>query len=283
LAACHGAAGQVEYVFEMTHARDYQRHLPAMLLAPELDVDEPAFVVVFARGADVWSGLSRPPGATGPASPSPRPNERSVCVLVSEVTNVYAYVDISGMQADLGGDAAAPSRSPIESTSLTVTDAAHGISFERPVTWTRWQPNEHDPINDGPLIYLSTDPLLPACATAADATPNPPGAQGWACDWPLTSLSSNGVFVNWLNKRLLESMPSAGEVLLMNGESARLQIERPGSCAQIGGDETISVLVPIGQPTPLSNVAVVACLRGPDVATAAAQLRALLASARVQR
>ena len=69
----------------------------------------------------------------------------------------------------------------------------------------------------------------------------------------------------------------------MNGDKARLQIARPGTCRAIGADETISVLVPIGQPNPWSNIAVVGCLRGPDLATAEAQVRAMLASATVGR
>jgi hypothetical protein len=176
---------------------------------------------------------------------------------------------------------ASPTDAPSNSLSVTTTvaDSANGISFERAATWTRWQPNQHNPIKDGPLIYLSTDPLLPACATTPNATANPPDAQGRACAWPLTSLSPNGVFVNWLTSRILDPRPSAGEVIAMNDESARLQTERPGSCAEIGADETISVWVPIGQPTPLSNIWVVACLRGPDLVTAEAQLRAMFSSA----
>ena len=69
----------------------------------------------------------------------------------------------------------------------------------------------------------------------------------------------------------------------MNGGITRLRIERPGSCAKVGADETISLFVPIGQPTPLSNVAVVACLRGPELAAAEAQVRAMLVSAGVGR
>jgi hypothetical protein len=171
----------------------------------------------------------------------------------------------------------APSKSP--SVATTVADSANGISFERPTSWTRWRPNQHDPINDGPLIYLSTDPLLAACATATDTTANPPDTQGRACAWPISSLSEDGVFVNWVTSRILVPRPNAGEVIAMNGERGRLQTERPGSCAEIGADETISVWVPIGQPTPLSNVWVVACLRGPDMATAEGQVRAMLASA----
>jgi hypothetical protein len=157
-----------------------------------------------------------------------------------------------------------------------------GISFERPSTWIRWQPNEHSPINDGPLIYLSTDPLQPACATMPEATPNPANAQGRACDWPLAALAPDGVLVTWLTTRILERIPSAGEALEVNGATTRLATTKPGTCAAINADETMELLVPIGQPTPLSNLAVVACLRGPDLAAAETQVRALLASATVR-
>jgi hypothetical protein len=217
--------------------------------------------------------------------------------MMIRVSRCYLLLAVTAVWLTACAPAPTPSATPVASPSApssaspsssaavatAVADAANGISFQRPATWTRWQPNQSNPINGGPLIYLSTDSLLPTCATAPEASPNPPDARGMACDWPLKSLSPNGVFVYWVNKRILAPLPSAGEVIPMNGESARLQIERPGSCAQIGADETISVRVPIGQPTPLSNVAVVACLRGPDLAAAEAQVRAMLASATVGR
>jgi hypothetical protein len=181
--------------------------------------------------------------------------------------------------------ASSPRTSPVGSSSASasaatiVSDATNGISFQRPAAWTRWQPNQSNPINGGPLMYLTTDPLLPTCATAPEASPNPPDAQGLACDWPLASLSPNGVLVTWVNNRILAPLPNTGEVFRMNGDRTRLQIERPGACQTIGADETVSVLVPIGQPTPLSNIAAVACLRGPDLTTAEAQVRAMLGSA----
>jgi len=150
-----------------------------------------------------------------------------------------------------------------------------------PASWTRWLPNAHNPINDGPLIYLSTDPLLPTCATTPQATPNPADARGRACDWPLVNLDPNGVLVTWLTTRILVPLPSAGEPVEVNGETGRLQVEKPGSCAAVGADETLDLLVPIGQPKPWSNIAVVACLRGPDLAGAEAKVRAMLASAKV--
>ncbi len=162
---------------------------------------------------------------------------------------------------------------------------ANGISFARPSSWTRWFPNAHNPINDGPLIYLSTDPLLPTCATTPQttpqATPNPADSRGRACDWPLGELAPNGVLVTWLTTRILVPLPSAGEAVEVNGATGRLQIEKPGSCSAVVADETLDVLVPIGQPKPRPNIAVVACLRGPDLADAEAKVRAMLASAKV--
>jgi hypothetical protein len=207
----------------------------------------------------------------------------------------FASLWVAAMSLAACASAATPSATPVASPSATslappasvpgvatiVSDGANGISFQRPAAWVRWQPNQSSPAIGGPLIYLSTDPLLPICATAPDASPNPPDAQGTACGWPLTTLSPTGVLVAWVNTRILRTLPTTGEVLPINGSRARLQIERPGVCDAVGADETISVLVPIGQPTPLSNIEVVVCLRGSDLAAAEAQVRTMLASATV--
>ena len=176
---------------------------------------------------------------------------------------------------------AAPSASPPPATPSAepvVLETFSGGSFERPAGWASWTPNRHAPWLAGPVLYLSTDPLLPACATSPGASPNPPDAGGMACPWPLVSLSPGGVLVDWYAARILRPQPSAGEAVQVNGEAARLQVERPGRCAAIGGDETMSVLVPIGLNGRWSNVAVDACLRGPGLAASEAQVRAMLAS-----
>ena len=130
---------------------------------------------------------------------------------------------------------------------------------------------------------MSTDPLLPTCATTPRASPNPADSQGRACDRPLEELAPNGVLVTWLTTRILVPLPSAGDAVEVNGATGRLEIETPGSCAAVGADETLNVFVPLGQPKPWSNIAMVACLRGPDLAGAEAQVRAMLASAKVSQ
>lgn len=167
------------------------------------------------------------------------------------------------------------------SAAGVVTDAVDGISFARPASWTRWVPNAHDAVMDGPLVYLSTDPLLPTCATTPPASPNPADARGLACDWPLKELAPNGVLVIWYTTRILAPLPSAGDAVEVNGATGRLQTRRPGSCSAVGANETLEVFVPLGLREPRSNIAVDACLRGPDLATSEAQVRAMLASATV--
>jgi hypothetical protein len=161
----------------------------------------------------------------------------------------------------------------------TLTSAAGGMTFERPSTWVPWQQNLHAPFTNGPLLYLSTDPLLSACAVAMGAKPNPPDSAGQACQWPLTTLSAGGVLVEWINDRILTPLPTTGEAITMNGSTARIQTALPGSCATIGADVTLVVLVPTSVSATMSNLSVIACLRGPDLGASEAQVRAMLESA----
>lgn len=106
---CGGVFPLVEFAFEMRHAADYQRHLPAMLLSPELDVPQPAFVAIYRQGAVSplqVAGAAPPPGTTWPPR-SFTPGLRDICVVVApgELDN-YQDVDITGMRATLPGDAA---------------------------------------------------------------------------------------------------------------------------------------------------------------------------------
>ncbi len=165
------------------------------------------------------------------------------------------------------------------STEVILDQVSSLISFSRPANWARSQPNQHNPIEPGPMIYLSTDPLLISCAVEPDASPHPPDARGMACDWPLAALSPNGVFVDWYTTRIPVPFPSAGQPITLNGEGTRLQISRPGGCGPIFADETMSALVPTHQPARWTNVGVVACLRGPNLAMEEAQVRAMLATA----
>lgn len=122
LARCGATVETALDAFEMAHARDYQVHLPAMLLAPELDVDAPAFVVVFrAMQPFAGGGAAPPPGQTWPPR-SLEPNHHDVCILVgadpaTAELNVYEDVDVAGLTADALSASVAPSNEPSASAA----------------------------------------------------------------------------------------------------------------------------------------------------------------------
>jgi hypothetical protein len=94
LGQCFGTPDDMEFVFEMTRAKDYRSYLPRMGQSPELDVHDPAFVVVYREG---WQApLSG--GVPGAERQSPTPGLRFVCVLVQGgEPNLYSDVDIVGL------------------------------------------------------------------------------------------------------------------------------------------------------------------------------------------
>jgi hypothetical protein len=97
----------MEFVFEMTHARDYHRYFPAMLLAPELDVDDSAVVVVFDKDLEgpLTVGFGQPA--------TPQPGRRFVCVIVGNSDPIlYGDVDITGLTVDVVPSLASPTTLP---------------------------------------------------------------------------------------------------------------------------------------------------------------------------
>jgi len=140
LARCWATVESAIDAFEMTHARDYRLHLPAMLLAPELDVDAPGFVVVY-RNMQPFPvlGAPPPPGQTWPPR-SLAPGHHDLCVLVgadpaSAELNVYDDVDISGLTATVPQpNAASSSTTPPSSTATS--DSSSSPTPEPAPAWT---------------------------------------------------------------------------------------------------------------------------------------------------
>jgi hypothetical protein len=106
LARCGATVTSAIAAFPMDQARDYRRHLPAMGLSPELDVDDPAFVVVYRGGHPFGPGGGGASVGAPTAVPSAsRDGElHDVCVLVgadpaTAVLNAYSNVDTTGLSA----------------------------------------------------------------------------------------------------------------------------------------------------------------------------------------
>jgi hypothetical protein len=94
--ACAGEATGVIAAFPISRARDFWKHFPAAGKAPELEVDDPAFIVVYDGVHEFpHMGRFRGPGETAP------PRQRRVgftdlCVFVAGSPNVYTDVPTVG-------------------------------------------------------------------------------------------------------------------------------------------------------------------------------------------
>ena len=96
--------GVVQVSFAMAHARDYQDHLPRMLRSPELEIDSPAYVVVFSgavNSAFAGGAAAQPADSVVPADPQPAtqsPATGVVCVSVDGSPTYYSNVDTTGLK-----------------------------------------------------------------------------------------------------------------------------------------------------------------------------------------
>jgi hypothetical protein len=126
MATCRVDLSPALYAFELERARDYTLHLPAAGRAPELEVDEPAFVVVYAGEQPFGSGGGfRPTGSPAPDRTN-QPGHHDLCVLVGRMattpSHIYTDVDVSGLTAAIDAPpsiAATPtaSMSPVPATA----------------------------------------------------------------------------------------------------------------------------------------------------------------------
>ena len=88
LGACGGPAGNVRTVFDLAHARDLWNHIPGFLGAPELEVDDPAHVVVY--NGPMRIAITGKPGAS-----AQQLFEHVVCVAIGGEPTYYSSVDLS--------------------------------------------------------------------------------------------------------------------------------------------------------------------------------------------
>jgi hypothetical protein len=100
--------------FVVPRARDLPLYLPALLRAPEVERDDPAFVLVYkGKYPGVVMRAPPPPGQTWPPEPTLAPNHHDMCVIVGPVTGagsrgVYGDVSLEGFDPHPAGAASAP-------------------------------------------------------------------------------------------------------------------------------------------------------------------------------
>lgn len=87
---------KVKAAFAMAHASDFWLHFPNAGKAPELEIADPAFVVVF--DGPVARPLTGPVGGQGQQTATSDLRDNVVCVVIGGSPTVYSEVDLSGMQ-----------------------------------------------------------------------------------------------------------------------------------------------------------------------------------------
>jgi hypothetical protein len=128
------------------------------------------------------------------------------------------------------------------------------------------------------LIWLSTEPFHEPCTSTTEGD-----RTTVLCGTPVSSLRPNGVLLRWslggTQGSNLDNVPGAPAII--GGWQARIQVLTSGvsfdGCRQLGGDEAIDARAarPGG-----GFYFLLACLRGPDLATLRIEVANVLASAR---
>jgi hypothetical protein len=169
-------------------------------------------------------------------------------------------------------------------TGRSVYDS-EGVRFDYPSCWKAATDDEETSFSTS-LVDLSNQTMHAPCTT----TTSPPGrarpgiaGKTTVCRLPLSRLAPHGILVRWSANGFplwnLDQQP--GTPLTVGGRPAREQISGRATlastiCASIGADEAISVVV--AETYRYDFYSMTACLRGPDTAVGASQVRAMLAS-----
>jgi hypothetical protein len=182
-----------------------------------------------------------------------------------------------------GGHHAAKPTTPAPSkTSVTAPHAVaavfrpYDLSFHHPSAWREQDFDVPAATMSSVVTYLSTMKLHDPCTITTDAT----GTTS-ECGYPIARLADGAVLVIWETVATLKAgggpdVPHPNTTI--SGEPARVDRTQPGTCSDIGATETI--VATITRPT--GNVfEMTACLRGPNLASAEAQVNAMLRSVQI--
>jgi len=173
---------------------------------------------------------------------------------------------------------ATPVLTPSPTLGAMVADSAAGFDFLRPAGWQRSLPVPTDPTKDQSLLFLANFPLLPECAAAAPATPQPSASAGQDCLAPFGLLPAGAAFVEIYDSLVLGPQPKGGAAIEVAGLPSHLELAEPGRCANQIVDRVLIAPIPEPPTGTQYHLSVVACLRAPDMEENERAVRAFIAS-----
>lgn len=144
-----------------------------------------------------------------------------------------------------------------------------GLSFNFPASWT---PHRYEWLSTmrSVIVYLSNEALHDPCQSSGSPT---------TCGQPIDRLGPDGVLVTWTENgnpawNFKTFRQGEGRRTTVGGRPARVLVKTSvRTCGPIHADESIEVVIPNGR---YNWYEMDACIQGPDVATAEAQVRAML-------
>ena len=158
-------------------------------------------------------------------------------------------------------------------SSTTFVIDSGSISWSAP---SAWRMTVTPPLWNGGVVgitFVSPDAIAFRCPSGQLPTLE-------SC-WPIAKLPQNGVLVGSIPLRALTPQPtsSAWATIAADGGTFPALREAPGPCGAIGADETLSAIAPAAT-NQSGDEEMLACVRGPDLASGEATVKTILASVR---
>jgi hypothetical protein len=156
-------------------------------------------------------------------------------------------------------------------TPVTTHFAAAQFSFDYPAAWHSAAPGVQGRAIR-PVVYLSTGTAYNPCVTTTS---------GQSCGIPDKQLEPDGVAVTWSANGVMgwgrASQPGASATIA--GRPAKVNVQQSGACADMGGDLSVTAVIALAAES--NWVEMDACLRGPDLTAAQADVARMLDSLRL--
>ena len=165
---------------------------------------------------------------------------------------------------------------PAAPAGLAHLDLNQDLHFDYPAKWRAFNYDNTSSFSSV-LVYLSTQQLHDPCTRSLGV--NAGGLYiRTTCDQPLDHLNSGGILVTWTTNGFpgWTIDKEKGSRTTIGGRAAVMGSDKPGECAQVGGDETITAA--IQRDAPNNYYRMVACLSGSNRAATERAVNAMLQS-----
>jgi hypothetical protein len=193
-----------------------------------------------------------------------------IAVAIAALVIGVGFATLSGGTRPQGGGAP-PNPNVLITRSFGV--GANWVTFTYPSGWEARQYLEDQRGFSQAIVFVASQTLHDPCTTTNSSK---------VCEnYAAGRLDINGVYLEWsygydggAPVHRGRQVTNPGSPIKVGGRAATMDIQRPGTCASIGGDESIAVYVGPGS----SGWLMQACLRGPDLERSYSQVLALLNS-----